>query len=85
MRPGVSLCGRDVVGQRGLVARDPLAADHADLPADGVGHHAGVDGRHAQRGRLRDERREDVRLRCVHFLFPDSCAVMSSQVKEQHI
>lgn len=85
MRPGVSLCGRDVVGQRGLVARDPLAADHADLPADGVGHHAGVDGRHAQRGRLRDERREDVRLRCEHFLFPDSCSVMSSQVKEQHI
>lgn len=86
MRPGVSLCGRDVVGQRGLVARDPLAADHADLPADGVGHHAGVDGRHAQRGRLRDERRKDVRRSEVRALpVSDSCSVMSSQVKEPHI
>lgn len=45
-RPGVLLSGRDVVGQRGLVAGDALAADHADAAADGVGHHAGVDGGH---------------------------------------
>lgn len=63
MQPGVLLCGRDVVGQRGLVARDALAADHADPPANGVGHHAGVDGRHTQRGRLQDGWRREVRLR----------------------
>lgn len=58
MRPGVSLSGHDVVGQRGLVARDALAADHADPPADGVGHHTSMDGRHTQRGRLRGTRGE---------------------------
>lgn len=69
MKVCVLLCGRDVVGQRGLVAGDAFAADHADAAADGVGHHAGVDGGHAQWGRLRDRRRTEVRLRCLHFLF----------------
>lgn len=84
MRPGLLLRGRDVVGQRGLVARNALAADHADVATDGVGHHAGMDGRHTQWGRLQGERRTRGETEVRELPVTDTCSVRSSQAEERH-
>lgn len=52
-----SLSGSDVVRQCGFITRNALAADHADPPADSVGHHTGVDGCQAQWRGLQEERK----------------------------
>lgn len=50
--------GSDIVSQCGLIVRDAFAADHADPPSHGVGHHTCMYGCHTQRRRLQDARKE---------------------------
>lgn len=77
----VSLSGRDVVRQCGFIARDALAADHTDPPADSVGHHTSVDGCQAQRRGLQEERKGLPALSTT-----DGCFVIAPNgVKSQQV